>query len=1408
MLLKARPFSRIPRRLQRNAGFLLLAIAAVVAASLPGRAQVASKNEYATTIKPLLQKYCLTCHSTKAKKGSLDLERFATIAEVRKDLKRWQQVIELLEAGEMPPKNKPQPTASERETLIRWTRGFLDAEALARAGDPGYVPMRRLSNAEYDYTIRDLTGVDLRPTREFPADGAGGEGFTNAAEALSDISPALFSKYLGAAKEISEHAVLLSDGFRFSMGKTRRDWVDQNMARIRQFYAPYTKDGRLPLEPYLSATVRHRADFASGKATLEAVANQEKLNPRYLRILWHTLAQDRQDRGATSSYPLDSLRSQWRQATEKDLPALVAEITRWQQLLWRFVLVGSYRDGNMVRQVANNPPVVEIQTLKTALRPGPGQNEVVLILESQPLPSGQQAGQVVWQRLRFEGTGKPTLLLRDYLKFKDDFEVALADVYADTAGYLGAVIQAANAPSLPVRTLASERGLDAAFLERWSEVLAVPPYKKNGDLQESLGRITAAIPLTLLDEASPENNQKPAINGWRKRGTDLPGVFTNSSNTPEQIPGRVGPHRVTVHPLPQEFVAAVWRSPIAGRVHVGGRVAHAHPACGNGVAWWLEHRRSSRAAVLADGVLGVGGSVKLPPKTMRVAPDDRFVLVVDARDGNHACDLTEIELTITDVDDAKRSWGLSADVADTVLAGNPHADKLGNRAVWSFVRGQSRTRGAGTQGGVVIPEGSILARWRAAAADESRQKEAATLAMQVQALLTGARPAGEKNPDRAVYDSMASFSSSMLIGLDLRKVAKRNRVPRILGLAAERFGYRPAGKPADDASVVSEMGSPMEIRLPAALFRDYQLVVDGRLPEPAGDRVAVRFQVRPSSAPALGRWDGKGSVVARPSGAASRRLIEGLDEFRQTFPQFICYPRITPEDEVVCLKMYHREDELLGRLFLDEPQRRQLDRMWEDQRFISQWPIEENKYLPQFIGFVTQDQPKELLAYYEGQRGAFRERSLQFEKELAGAIPRQMQAVDEFAARAYRRPLTEAERQELHHLYQALIKKGAGHEEAFRGVLARVFLSPVFLFRVEQAPRGAEAGPVNDWELATRLSYFLWSSAPDAELTRLASEGKLHETPILLEQTRRMLKDARIRALAIEFGTQWLHVRGFDELKEKNEKLFPTFDASLRQAIYEEAILFFQDLFQSDRPLEDVWSADYTFVNDVLARHYGIPGVTGSHWRRVEGVQKFGRGGILGLASVLAKESGASRTSPVLRGNWVVETLFGEKLPRPPADVPRLPEEEGGADGMSVRQMVEKHARTPACAVCHVRIDPFGFALEKYDPIGRYRDLDTGKRPVDARAKLKDGTEFEGIEGLRNYLVSKKRDVIERLFCRKLLGYALGRETTLSDQPLIEEMRVALNKNGGRLSAAVLTIVTSRQFRSIRGSEYAQDLER
>ncbi len=316
----------------------------------------------------------------------------------------------------------------------------------------------------------------------------------------------------------------------------------------------------------------------------------------------------------------------------------------------------------------------------------------------------------------------------------------------------------------------------------------------------------------------------------------------------------------------------------------------------------------------------------------------------------------------------------------------------------------------------------------------------------------------------------------------------------------------------------------------------------------------------------------------------------------------------------------------------------------------------------------------------------------------------------------------------------------------------------------------------------------------------MAATGKLQDPQVLVAQARRMLGDERIRRMAVQFAAQWLHIYEFDTLDEKSESHFPEF-ATLRADMYEESIRFFTDLFQRDASVLSVLDADHALLNEPLAAFYGIPGVTGPEWRRVDGVSQYGRGGILGLAATLAKHSGASRTSPTLRGNWVSEVLLGEKLPKPPKDVPTLPEDETAIQDLTVRQLVEKHASDARCAGCHVRIDPLGFSLEAFDTIGRHREKDLAGRPIDTHTKLNDGTELNGMSGLRDYLLTQRRDAFLDQFCRKLLGFALGRGVQLSDQPLLKTMRRELEANEYRFSSAVESIVRSRQFREIRGRD-------
>jgi hypothetical protein len=493
--------------------------------------------------------------------------------------------------------------------------------------------------------------------------------------------------------------------------------------------------------------------------------------------------------------------------------------------------------------------------------------------------------------------------------------------------------------------------------------------------------------------------------------------------------------------------------------------------------------------------------------------------------------------------------------------------------------------------------------------------------------------------------------------------------------------------------------------------------------------------------------------------------------------------------------LYHREDEPLSRLMLDEAGQQALNRLWDELWYVSREALKVEVGYVQFMEYVTQDGDVRL---FEPLRKPIAERAAAYRQQLLDTEPVHLDALVDFAARAWRRPLTDQEASDLRGLYANLRGQDLDHETAFRLTLARVLMAPSFLYKAEQPAAGTASAAVNDWELASRLSYFLWSSMPDDELRELAASGRLHDPAVLTAQTRRMLSDPRVRALADEFACQWIGVRGFDTFDEKSPEAFPEF-ADLRGPMHEEAVRFFVDLFARNGSVLEILDADHAFLNEALARHYGIEGVSGPDWRRVDGMRSRDRGGILGMAATLSKQSGASRTSPILRGNWLVETVLGEKLPKPPANVPQLPESEL-ASNLTMREITEKHVAVESCAKCHVRIDPYGFALEGFDAIGRRRTTDLAGRPIDTRAQLRDGTQFTDIAGLREYLLTQRRDDFARQFCRKLLGYALGRGVQLSDEPLLAEMRQRLKDDDFRVQTSIEAIVHSQQFRYIRGT--------
>lgn len=335
---------------------------------------------------------------------------------------------------------------------------------------------------------------------------------------------------------------------------------------------------------------------------------------------------------------------------------------------------------------------------------------------------------------------------------------------------------------------------------------------------------------------------------------------------------------------------------------------------------------------------------------------------------------------------------------------------------------------------------------------------------------------------------------------------------------------------------------------------------------------------------------------------------------------------------------------------------------------------------------------------------------------------------------------------------------------------------------------------LNAWELASRLSYFLWSSQPDWQLRKVATDGSLLKPEVLAAQVKRMLKDPKAEAMAKEFAGQWLEFKGFDKHAAVDDKKFPQFTPDLRRDLDRETTLFFTNLIREDRPVQEIIGADYTFLNERLAKHYGVPGVTGEEFKKVN-VAAQHRGGLLGQGSLLTKTSRSHRTSPVLRGNWLLQAVLGTPVPPPPADVPEL--KEHGEKPATVREMLEQHRASKSCSGCHDRIDPLGFALEGFDAIGRYREKDESGLPLDTSGQVKGGAKFVGFEGLREYLKTQD-DQLTHHFSRKLIGFALGRQVLPTDKLLMQKIKTDLAANEGHFSAAVLAVVQSRQFTSKR----------
>lgn len=1246
---------------------------------------------FAKQIQPLLEKACGNCHGTVPMDNELDLTSFGSAEVILAKPKLLGDVAERLRLGDMPPKDAPQPSEAEREQLLGWISAALDAEAAARAGDPGQVTLRRLSNTEYDNAVRDLTGVDMRPTqaREFPVDSVGGEGFANVGEAMP-VTPELVERYHQTARDVAARVVLLPSGFRFSPSTDRPDWTEETLEPLRTFHARHAgPNGEPPLAAHLAATLKHRDRFArGGAADIAAVAAEETLNATYLSALWGGLC------GSTSS----SLPS----------AAVDARMKRWREKAAEWEAEQRSRQASLQK----------VESLWASSKR--------VLAESQVA----------------EGSSVP---------FEHKVSVERGELLLLT------VLPNENhgADSTLVDWTICETSGDQ---RTWSVADLVPNLLKGNPWLDKHGARWSFLETTsapvFLNERRDSSAGRAEVKSW-SLGSE-PSVFANSAAEDLQVWTKLPARSVFVHPGPKRPVAVAWTSPIDGELSISGRVADAHPGGGDGVSFELSH----------------------------VAAPDLGQALADL--GSASTDMADPGLAPAILDVIRDTWRVATtDPAPVLEAIKAAQDQL--------FQGNYKKNAA-------LAVGNGFPAWedlRRVVARERVQGAAREPLFRMVAL-----PA---QPDTVVI-----WDRLRLEGGDGPPLVFAEH-PELAGVVEQasglKFGQHPQGRPVPKSALVTAAGTEVIIdltKLPADLLKALTLPrflrADVSLDEASPETASVQaFLIaatggggnlaEPIANAEVG--DPHAAQIVHPRVATEQ--ARQTAEFRALFPPAVLFQPIIPRDAQGSVFLYRREDDPLRRLLLDEPGRAELDRLWSELEFVSEQALATPIAYEGLVQYYRKpnDGARVMFFYIQLFEEQIKREQRDFLAAQVFAESKHLEALLAFAARAWRRPLAADESEAILAFYRADRGEGVKHDPAFRAALGRVLSSPWFLYRVEQPASGPRWQPVSGDELATRLSFLLWDSIPDDDLR--ANAARLHEPAVMEEQLRRMLKDARMRGMGAEFGARWLGVRDFVTNHGRNLKQFPEFTPEVRDALAEEPVRFFADMLVNDRPVADVIAADAVVANDVLAQYYGIPGVTGPQWRRIEKVGAYGRGGLLGFGAILAKQSASSRTSPVKRGAWVVQ-LVGERLPKVPPGVPPLPETP--PDGLSVREITERHRQDAACAGCHVRIDPYGMTLEQFDALGRLRPAKDLK-PGDARATTRDGVEIDGFAGLRDYIAGPRREDLLRELAHKLTGYALGRAVQLSDRKLVDELTRAM-VDGGHWSDVLLILVRSEQFRCIR----------
>ena len=535
-------------------------------------------HEYEREVQGLLKQFCFDCHSGETIEADLDMSLFKSLDDIRGNIKPWIRISEMLDSRQMPPKESEQPTDDQRLSLQKWTRTLLQHEAQKHAGDPGPVVLRRLNNSEYNYTARDLTGlVNLEPTKEFPVDGAAGEGFINTGDALS-MSPNLIRKYLDAGKTIAEHAVFTPTGMRWSESTTRRNEVNRLMEQIREFYRitnrasseqSYEEQGNLNLRGYLEALAVERTGLTNNSVSIEQVAAKRNLNPVYLQKLWQ-LHQTADQQTSLMRYIGQRLQT----VTTDTLAPLVQELDAWRNSLWSFNVVGHIgRKGVPSHWQAKIAPLTTVLELERTI-PEELEQDVVIHLGAHTAGDGNNSDYVLWKNARLDKEGEPPIYLANIREVAVRYEKLRKDLLGQTSLYLKAVAEASTLPlPIDIPELANKHKLDPIALSRWLDLMSIRASTAVEIKGHALGQTKNVAGYNF-------------VNGW---GAGLPNLSANASDNEVKIPGDLRGHGIAVHPTPTMYMAILWQAPADMRVSLTAIVGDAHSNCGDGTEFWLRH---------------------------------------------------------------------------------------------------------------------------------------------------------------------------------------------------------------------------------------------------------------------------------------------------------------------------------------------------------------------------------------------------------------------------------------------------------------------------------------------------------------------------------------------------------------------------------------------------------------------------------------------------------------------------------------------------------------------------------------------------------------------------------------------------------------------------------------------------